>query len=78
MVTAFAGTIVMNRPIFSDCNFIVVADDAHLKGVVAFEDATFQNCEFDCITFIISNSVAEGIRDSANGQVIDFLGMPLD
>lgn len=79
MVVAFGRNVTMNTPYMNDCNFIAV-EDGVIRGVVAFENSTFRDCEFDSVTFVVPKNLAKMIRDEAakNGGEIQVLGAPLD
>lgn len=72
----FADDVRLDGSNMSSCNFVVI-DEGYISGVVAFSRTSFKNCEFDNVTFILTQSTAKAFRNN-HGDRIKFLGYPLD
>ncbi|MGA0598514.1 hypothetical protein [Enterovirga sp. CN4-39] len=74
MVIAFGDHVSLFQPRMNQCNFICV-QEGWITGVVAFEQSSFKNCEFDSVTFILAPDLANMLHEEAKGK-IRILGHP--
>lgn len=74
MVMSFGEHVRLDSPRMSECNFIVV-NNGFIRGVVAFSETTFKDCEFDSVTFILDPTFAKMLKNQAKDS-ISLLGYP--
>ena len=74
MVLAFLDNVTANGFNVSDSIFIEIGD-SNLTGVIGFRNCILTQCEYDNITFIIHESLAQQLRESSKGQ-INFVARP--
>jgi hypothetical protein len=65
MVVLLNGKCFIDRLAANDCNFIEISKGGVAHGLVAFFSCHFTDCEFDCVTFLVTETDAAQMRSVA-------------